>query len=188
MKISTGNDTVVIGKNGGIIRYGVNFGQQHGSDITDGIFSSTVYLRNATKRIGVLYMFFGSGNEFTTFKKSTKGFTGFYLPFMRTNLLDTVHERFYPAVKSLKRKGGYEIGSFRKPEGLKNSKHTVGAHKLGSVEQGKPFFTHQFHRFPAKFIEHTDSFTLLTFIINITNSDQWQKEIGQWRQITGCPQ
>ena len=45
-------------------------------------------------------------------------------------------------IKGFEGKGGYEVGFFREAEGFEHSEYTVGAHKLGAVEQGQSFFTH----------------------------------------------
>ena len=55
---------------------------------------------------------------------------------MGTDLLDAVHKRVDTSVKGFEGKGGYQVGLFRKAEGFEHSKHTVGTHKLGAVQQG----------------------------------------------------
>ena len=105
---------------------------------------------------------------------------------MRTDLLDTIHKRIDTPIESFEGKSGNKVGFLGKAEGFQNGKHTIGTHKLRTVEQGKTFFTHKFHRFPTKLIEDTDGFALLTLIINITHTDKRQEEIGKRSQITGC--
>ena len=55
---------------------------------------------------------------------------------MGTDLLDAVHKRVDTAVKGFEGKGGYQVGLFREAKGFEHSKHTVGTHKLGAVQQG----------------------------------------------------
>ena len=57
VKVSAGDDPVFIGEDGGVVRDGIDFGQQYGGNVADGIFGSAMYLRDSTERIGILHVF-----------------------------------------------------------------------------------------------------------------------------------
>ena len=141
-------------------------------------------LWDATERIGVLYVLFGLCDDFTAFQYSSECGSGFYLAFMRTHLLDTVHERIDAAVKGFQGDGGNEVGFLGKTEGFEYGIHSVGTHKLGTIEQGQSFFAFQFDWFPTKLIKHADSFAAFTFIIHIAYADQRKEEIGERGKIS----
>ena len=145
-----------------------------------------MYLGNAAERVRILYMGFVLSNDFTAFQELAEIIACLDLPPMWTDLLDTIHKRIDTPIESFEGKSGNKIGFLRESEGFQNGKHTISAHKLRTIEQGKTFFTHKFHRFPAELIEDTDGFALLTFIINIAHTDKRQEKIGKGGQITGC--
>ena len=128
-------------------------------------------LWDATERIGVLYVLFGLCDDFTAFQYSSECGSGFYLAFMRTHLLDTVHERIDAAVKGFQGDGGNEVGFLGKTEGFEYGIHSVGTHKLGTIEQSQSFFAFQFDWFPTKLIKHADSFAAFAFIIHVAYAD-----------------
>ena len=71
---------------------------------------------------------------------------------------------------------------------LKDSKHTVGAHELGAVEQCQSFFALQLHRFPTEFVEHADGFATFPLVVDVTHADERQEEGGQWSEVARCTQ
>ena len=145
-----------------------------------------MHLGDAAERVRILHMGFVLSNDFTAFQEFTEIIACLDLSPVRTDLLDAIHKRIDTPIESFEGKSGNKIGFLRESEGFQNGKHTISAHKLRTIEQGKTFFTHKFHRFPAELIEDTDGFALLTFIINIAHTDKRQEEIGKRSQITGC--
>ena len=121
-------------------------------------------------------MLFGLYDDFTAFQHSSECGSGFYLAFMRTHLLDTIHERIDAAVKGFQGDG--------KTEGFEYGIHSVGTHKLGTIEQSQSFFAFQFDWFPTKLIKHADSFAAFAFIIHIAYADQRKEEIGERGKIS----
>ena len=107
---------------------------------------------------------------------------------MGTDLLDAVHERIDTPVESFKGKGGNKVGSLGEAESFEDGKNTVGTHKLCSIKQRQALLAHQLHRFPAKFIEHTDGFPFLSLVVNISHTDKGQKEVGKRSKIAGGAQ
>ena len=57
VKVSTGDDPVFIGEDGGVVRDGIDFGQQYGGNVADGIFGGAMYLWDAAEGLGILHMF-----------------------------------------------------------------------------------------------------------------------------------
>ena len=57
VKVSAGDDPVFIGEDGGVVRDGIDFGQQYGGNVTDGIFGGAIYLWDAAEGLGILHMF-----------------------------------------------------------------------------------------------------------------------------------
>ena len=47
VKVSAGDDPVFIGEDGGVVRDGIDFGQQYGGNVADGIFGGAMYLWDA---------------------------------------------------------------------------------------------------------------------------------------------
>ena len=75
------------------------------------------------------------------------------------------------AVKGFQGDGGNEVGFLGKTEGFEYGIHSVGTHKLGTIEQGQSFFAFQFDWFPTKLIKHADSFAAFAFIIHVAYAD-----------------
>ena len=131
-------------------------------------------------------MGFVLSNDFTAFQEFTEIIACLDLSSVRTDLLDAIHKRIDTPIESFEGKSGNKVGFLGKAESFQNGKHTIGTHKLRTIEQGKALLTHKLHRLPTKLIEDTDGLTLLTFIINIAHTNKRQEEIGKGSQITGC--
>jgi len=68
VEVTARDDTVLIGEDGGIVRHRIDFRQQDGSHVTDGVFRGPMHLRDATERIRVLYMLLGTGYQLAAFQ------------------------------------------------------------------------------------------------------------------------
>ena len=64
VEVSAGDDPVFIGEDGGVVRDGIDFGQQYGGNVADGVFRGTVYLRDATEGLEILNVFFVTFDKF----------------------------------------------------------------------------------------------------------------------------
>ena len=123
-------------------------------------------------------MRFGTFDQFAACQQFTESLSRLDLSGMRAYLLDAIHKRVDSSVEGFKRKSSYQVGFLGKAEGFENGKYTVGTHELGTVEQCKPFLAHEPDGFPAKFVEHADGFTFLSFIVDIAHTDQRKEQIG----------
>ena len=187
MKVSAGDDTVFIRKDGRIVRHRINLRQQNRRDIPDSILRCAMHLRNATERIRILHMLAGAGDEFAALQQFAEVLARFDLSFVGTDLLDAIHERVDATVKGFQGEGGYQVGFLGEAESFKNGKDT-GAHELRTVQQGKAFLAHQFDGLPAEFIEYADSLALPTFIVHVTHTDKRQEKIGKRSKVARCSQ
>ena len=131
-------------------------------------------------------MCLGLSYDFTFFQYTAECGSCLYLALVRSHLLDTIHERIKTSVESFKRNSGNEVGFLAQSERFQDGINTVGAHELCTVQQSQSFFTFQFYRLPAKFIEYTDGFASLTFIIYISHTDKRQEKVGKRSKIAGC--
>ena len=66
VKVSAGDDPVFIGEDGGVVRDGIDFGQQYGGNVANGIFGGTMYLRDAAEGVGILNVLFVTFDQFAT--------------------------------------------------------------------------------------------------------------------------
>ena len=83
-----------------------------------------------------------------------------------SHLLDTIHERIKTSVESFREIAAMRSAFFAQSERFQDGINTVGAHELCTVQQSQSFFTFQFYRLPAKFIEYTDGFRI-AYLYNI---------------------
>ncbi len=159
VKVSAGDDPVFIGEDGGVVRDGIDFGQQYGGNVADGVFRGTMYLRDAAEGVGSCTCACGRSISSLPASSLRKALPSRSVR-VRAYLLDTVHKRVDASVEGFERKGGYQVSFLGEAEGFENGKYTVGTHELGTVEQCKPFLAHEPDGFPAKFVEHADGFAL----------------------------
>ncbi len=68
VEVTARDDAVLIGEDGGVVRHGIDFRQQDGSHVTDGVLRGPMHLRDATERIRVLYMLLGTGYQLAAFQ------------------------------------------------------------------------------------------------------------------------
>ena len=66
VEVSAGDDPVFIGEDGGVVRNGIDFSQQYGGNVADGVFRGTVYLRDAAEGLGILNVIFVTFDQFAT--------------------------------------------------------------------------------------------------------------------------
>ena len=68
VEVTARNDTVLIGEDSGIVSHGIDFRQQNGRHVTDGVFRCPMHLRDATERIRVLHMLLGTSYQLAAFQ------------------------------------------------------------------------------------------------------------------------
>ena len=61
-----------------------------------------MHLGNTTKRVRVLYMFFGTGYQLTSMQQATEYLSRLNLTGMGTNLLNTLHKRIDAPIERFK--------------------------------------------------------------------------------------
>ena len=73
----------------------------------------------------------------TVFQQPAVYLACLYLSAMRTHLLNAIEERFYSAVKRLKRHGTEKIKTIYQMPSVNESLDAVGTHELSAVKKGK---------------------------------------------------
>ena len=183
VEVAAGDDEVLIGEDGGIVRHRVDFRQQHRGRVADGILGGAVHLRHAAEGVGVLHVLLGPGNEFAAFEQAAEVVARLNLSPVRADLLDAVHEGVDASVEGFERQGGDEVGPAREALGLEDGKDAVGRHELRAVQQGQALLAHQADGFPAEFVQHADGLAFPAFVVDVAHADEGQEEVGQRGQV-----
>ena len=104
MEVATTDNHILIGEDNGIVGSRINLCLDDAGNVCYGVLSSTVYLRGATERVGVLDMLFVATDDVAAFGESADSFCSLQLAFVGANHVEALEERFDATVESIKAK------------------------------------------------------------------------------------
>ena len=130
-------------------------------------------------------MFLGTADEFAAFQHFQESFCRGQLPFMGTDAMTERQEGLDAAVVGFERHHADQVGPFREALGLDERPDGVGAHELGSVEQGQAFFRLKADGLPTELFPDLGGGTHLAFVANFAHADDRKAQVGQGREVAG---
>ena len=183
--VAGGDDLVLVGEDGRVVRCAVDFGHEDALRIPERVLGRPVYLRHTAEGVGILHFLAGSVDELAALEITEDDAGRLDLSLMRTDGMHSGGEGFLAAVEGLEGDGGYLVGNGRDLPGMTQAPYGVGQHELGAVEKGQAFFRCQRQRLPAEEFLQFASGISPALVVKLAEPQQRQAHIGQRGQVAG---
>ena len=188
MEITGRNDDILLGEDRRVIRRAVDLGFENTAYIVDRIFRRTVYLGNATERIGILHVLLRTGDHLAAFEQATEIASRSKLSLVGTDFMHLVDERVDAAVECVERHRADQVGPLAQATSLDKRIYAESRHELRTVQQGEALLRLQRNRLPAELLEDFVRRTPCTLVLHFAEAQQRQAHVGQRSQVARSAQ
>ena len=186
VEVAGGNNQILVRENRRVVGHGIDFLERNPAHVFNGIFRSSVNLRDAAERIGILHMRLVTFNHLAAFQVFAESRSGIHLALVTAYLLDFRIERLDAAIKGFQRQSPDQIGHLAQMLRLHHVVHRKRAHELRAIEQSQTFFGCQFYRLPAMLGQDFRSRAFFPVHPDFAQADQRQAHMRQRSQVARC--